>query len=358
MTRTHAERLPEVAFYYPWPSRNRTGLSGWMKTMLLFYDGIALLVPSEALDLARSKDRELVEPLLDEGLLHFLDPQELIDEATGQRLLDFMMTLATSERFESPKYRRWQSDLVLYPSRSLRQSRLAPHLIPAATMLWEEFQAKGLASQFLRDNTIRVHPELWAAILTFIAHALRPSGFRIGLDLQPVTDNYALVESLIGALDIPTRPSTGEVLAFDLEQVTLDLSLASLEEVLEFRSRHGKEYRSYMQDLRRFMSEVSRSDEAERWATWERRRNEIADAADELRHLARTWWRGRPLASFGLGLAGAVWSGSQGNWPAAVIALAGGAVGASNRPELTSIYSYLFRAERSLSRSVPELGES
>jgi hypothetical protein len=74
-----------------------------------------------------------------------------------------------------------------------------------------------------------------------------------------------------------------------------------LDDVLEFRAAHGREHRAYMRSLRRFVAELAHLDEPARDQALMDRREELADAADALRRLARTYWR-KPLAGFGLGL--------------------------------------------------------
>ena len=76
-------KAPDVAFYYP----------GWiwhdvdsLKNLLLFFDGIALLVPAYMRDEVDQVDPELTIPLLDAGFLHILEPEELVDKAATEKL--------------------------------------------------------------------------------------------------------------------------------------------------------------------------------------------------------------------------------------------------------------------------------
>ena len=76
-------KAPEVAFYYP----------GWiwhdvdsLKNLLLFFDGIALLVPAYMQDWIDGVDPELTIPLLEKNLLHILEPEKLVDKAATEKL--------------------------------------------------------------------------------------------------------------------------------------------------------------------------------------------------------------------------------------------------------------------------------
>jgi hypothetical protein len=156
-------------------------------------------------------------------------------------------------------------------------------------------------------------------------------GQRRGLALQPVTDRQDVIKGLMTTLKLPQLPSAGRVIALDREQVSLNLASVPPDEVLEFRATHGQQHRAYMHNLRRFVAELAGLDEQARERAFVDRREELADAADDLRRLARTHWR-RPLASFGLGLAGVAWSAHQGDSPAALLQLGAGLLGLQGCP--------------------------
>jgi hypothetical protein len=312
--------------------------------MLLFFDGVAVLVDSQARDLLVAGQEETVLPLVDSGHLHVLDPDVLIDEQTSTALIDFILQIATSEEKESIYSGKSLSDRgLLFPSlfgpRALNTQERA-----AAIMVWQEMQRRGFASDFHPGDEILVDADKWQLILAFLAHALRPAGIRAGLDLQPATDDPKIVYSLVRTLDLPGFPASGHVVTFDLEQVALDLSDVPIYDVLDFREHHGDRYRAYVASLRRFAMEIGALPVAERQAGFISRRDELADEADRLKRIARTWWR-RPIASVGVGVAGAIWSATRGDWPASVISLLGGIAGAGGKPEMASAYSYLFKAQ-------------
>jgi hypothetical protein len=146
-----------------------------------------------------------------------------------------------------------------------------------------------------------MHPTFWAVYEVFLAHSLYDAGLRAGLSLRPATDHGPLINTQNAILDIPGYPSSGHVVEFDLQQVTLDLSHFELSELLQFREEHGAEYRRYARDLREFAMLVSQAKSKERRRLMQDRHDALADAADDLRRTSRDWWR-RAAASIGIGL--------------------------------------------------------
>ena len=66
------EQRKEMAFYYPgeiWVD------SDWIKNLILFFDGIALLVPGYKIDDLEEREPWLVTGLKEHGLLHIIDPK-------------------------------------------------------------------------------------------------------------------------------------------------------------------------------------------------------------------------------------------------------------------------------------------
>lgn len=67
----------EVAFYYP----GVTWLdSDWVKNLILFFDGIALLVPRYMGDRPEQGDPAIVAGLREHDLLHIIEPEQAVDE--------------------------------------------------------------------------------------------------------------------------------------------------------------------------------------------------------------------------------------------------------------------------------------
>src|SRR5687767_14691952 len=82
------QRQNEFAYYFPESHWIAGETSTWVKSLLLFFDGIATLVAAHNRQRAIDADPSLVEPLLDQRLLHQLDPEALIDATALNRLAD------------------------------------------------------------------------------------------------------------------------------------------------------------------------------------------------------------------------------------------------------------------------------
>lgn len=68
--------LPELAFYYP----NPVWWSGdWVKNLIFFFDGIALLVPEYMLERPFEVDPAIAKGLQEHGLLKILEPEKFMD---------------------------------------------------------------------------------------------------------------------------------------------------------------------------------------------------------------------------------------------------------------------------------------
>ena len=168
--------------------------------------------------------------------------------------------------------------------------------------------------------------------------------------IEPVIEDAnaaAFVAELIG----PFGERRAKIVTGDLVQIGLDLSAVPLDEVLDFRSKHGSEYRTYSHDVRKFVLELSLTDEADRHSALMDRRAELDDRAEQLRKLGRTAFA-RQTISFGFGVAGAAWTLVHGDpWGAAFAA--GAAMAGLTGPDSEPIgagYTYILRAKTELTR--------
>lgn len=214
-----------------------------------------------------------------------------------------------------------------------------------AQSLFDRFKAKGLAKQSKDGVSIPLHPAVRYSILVLLAQILRPQGPALGLDLSPATDRFEIVQALTELLNVPTTPSAGHVVAFDLQYVSVDLSAVPLDEVLGFRAENSRAHREYVTSVRQFTRELSLISEADRAQAFQERQAQLDDLANDLKRTARKVWK-RP-ASFGLTLAGAAWTYHSGDLFGALLAAAGGLMGLEGAPaNEAGAYSYLFAAHQ------------
>jgi hypothetical protein len=331
---------PEVAYYYPAPFW-LANEGSWIKSLLLFFDQIAILLPGYMYGRHSAADPTLAEPLEDRGLLTVLEPNDWIDQAMAEKLATVVVELLTTGAFD---------DLPEEPYfEELSQSRLGYGTdVALASWLVDELKQKGLARPSEDGVSIPLHPEVRTAILMILGQLARLRGTETGLLVHPATSNLGAVEDLLRLLAREPLPSAGHIVAFDLEPVTLDLGAVPLDEVLGYRQEYQGTHRAYMRDVRRFASDLAGiPDEGDREAALLARRDELSNAGRELQRNARKAF-GKNLAAWSLGLGGSWWSAKRGDPIGLALAALGVAAAAVPDSPAVSAYSYLFRVQRQL----------
>jgi hypothetical protein len=332
------DQLPQaqdVAFYYP---GHLWGEPEWIKSLLLFFDGIGLLVPEYKKHEPEIIDPVLAGPLRDKRLLHYLVADEVVDKTTTQALAKTMGDLVELGSFDSLN----KEDTAFHAISMSRMGYYGDEQL--AKELFEALRVRGLARESEDGVSIPLHPLVRYLILTLLAQLLRTKGSHSGLELSPATDWPEVVRALAEFLNIPQLPSAGHVIAFDLETVTVDLSSVPLDEVLAFRDENRKDHRKYVRSIRQFARQLSLLSAEERIAAFRDRQDELDDLASDLRRKARSAWK-RP-ASFSLGLAGASWA-LLSNPVGGVLALGGlFARGLDKSASEAGAFSYLFAASK------------
>jgi hypothetical protein len=333
--------LRDVAYHYE--SYWSTGRGDWIKSLLLFFDGVALLVPDYMHERPLFSDPTLAQPLAEQGLLHRLSPETLVDQATAEALTDLLDRLINAGAFDD-----LDRDTAFA---ELSHSRLGGTADAGLTeIVLEQLRDRGLARRSEDGVSIPLHPAVRAFVLVVLPQLLRAPAETAGYALQPVSTQTRHLQALLDTLNMPTLPTVGHVIALDLEQVTLDLAPVALDEVLDFRRQYGAEHRAYVRDLRSFVRDLASLDYDAREQAFTDRREALTDTADELRRLARKSWR-RPLATFGLGIAGSAVAVAVGNPIGAALGAASALLGLRRQADPGSAHSYLFRAQDQLTRS-------
>jgi hypothetical protein len=324
---------PEIAFYYPgtiWYT------SDWIKSLLLFFDGVALLVPAYMKDRPEQIDPIMASPLRDQGLLHILEPETLVDKSATEQLVSALTDIITSGSLDHLS----REGTAFH---ELSFSRLGSHGdFGLAQMILDELKARGLARESKDGVSIPMHPAVRYMILVLLSQILRPKGTALGLDLSPATDRPQLIGALTELLSLPNIPSAGHVVSLDLTTVGVDLSAVPIDEVLGFRAEHLDSHRRYARAVRRFVRELSLLPPGERDRALDEREAELAELAAQLRKTARRFWK-RP-ASFALSVAGAAWRIVAGDPVGAALGVGAAILGMKGEKAETGAYSYLFSA--------------
>lgn len=335
------EEIPEVAFYYPGPVWDS---GDWIKNLILFFDGIALLVPDYIKNKPFTSDPSIATELDKHGLLHILDPKTLIDREATTKLAELMTDVITSGELNA-----LANDGAPFEQISL--SRLGESGDrDLALMILEELKSRGLAKDSEDGNSIPIHPTVRTLILVLLSQILKPQGKSIGLELSPVTERENLFGSLEKLLALHNaRNSSGrQVVAFDLKDVGVDLSIFPIDEILDFRKENFRLYRRYALSVKDFVTELNALSDEQIKDKYEKRHLEIGEIAEELKRISSKAWRNRATFAFGLaGIAYSAYSGSTETILTGIAAL----LAAYNPPEVkTNDYSYIIKANQKFRR--------
>jgi hypothetical protein len=332
-----AKAPPEIAFYYPNPMW-RSG--DWVKSLILFFDGVGLLVPSYMMDWPEMDDTAIVAGLREHGLLHVFEPEIMVDAAATEKLATSMSDIITSGALDRLATEQTEFAELSYS----RLGGYGDHGL--ADMIHEELKSRGLARDTEDGLSIPMHPMVRSLVLVLLSQILRSKGAQLGIELSPATDRPKIVAALKELLSLPDTPSAGHVVASDLKLVGVDLGAVPIDEVLSFRREHLDQHKAYARAVRRFVRELSLFGEEDQAAAMAEREEELTELAHALSTTASKAWK-RP-ASFALSAAGAAWTFTTGD-PVGGILAAGAAAMAGTSPGSSievGAYSYLFDARR------------
>jgi hypothetical protein len=327
----------EVAYIYPAPYWALDD-HDWIKSLLLFFDEVAILLPDYMYGRHRLADPTLVQPLEELGLLRVLEPSDWIDTTARLELVQTMNGLIGSGAFDALD----RTDHF----QELSQSRAGYGVdIDVADELVHTLFEMGLARPTGDGVSIPMHPVVRSTMLVLLGQLARGIGSRQGLNVHPTTAEAVGVRDLLQFLLVEDMPSAGRVVTLDCEPAGLDMGPVSLDDLLQFRVENLATHKAYMTSLRGFMIELGDVPQGpERDALLIQRREALADQARALQKHSRTQLR-KNLGSFGVGVAGAAWSAVSGDLVG--LALGGGSlllgIGGS-QPNTLGAYSYVFAA--------------
>ena len=333
---------PDVAFYYP---GQYWGNADWIKNLILFFDGIAMLIPDYMEDHGTFDDYPIISGLKNHGLFHVIRPETNVGAKETEALAKALVEIIASGRLDHLK------DTKHSNFGSLSMSRLGYYGDKTlADFIFKELKVLGLAKDSEDGVSIPMDQTVRALILVLLAQILRPKGEDMGLTLSPTTDQWILVNALKEIIAGPdaASQSIGDIVVFDMAMVGVDLGGVPIDEILDFRQQNYSQHRDYRLSIRKFAHELSLVPSEERQAVFEQRQEEIDAAACALKKINRRAWN-KPI-SFGISLAGAAWTYHSGDPIGAVIAAIAGADAMYGvRPDKSNdvgVYSYLISAHQ------------
>jgi hypothetical protein len=352
--------VTDLGYYYSdwiWGERS----INFMKSMLLFFDGLALALPSHLAAEVIDRDPVLAAPLAEKELLVNFDPVSTLDANAAERLATTLTEVV--ERF--PMHLLTPGAFILTDTH-WGQGSAQRGVVEAFERALAE---RGLISPKGSDGLYTIQSDMRFLILTMFAQSLRVQLGDRGIVLHPATDSAADAERIdwilyhyLRALPNDERhelalnaagfgrllPYVDRMnplhLAADLDGVGADLSAVPLDEVLSFRAENGHHYRAYARALREFLASLAQASPAERLRINQEREAEIQDEVMALRRISRTAF-GTRMATLFLSLAGAAWTLHTGDPIGAMIAGSAAGLQAAPTPGQTvTAYSYLLRA--------------
>lgn len=331
------EPLADLAYYYPQPYW-RAGEADGMKNLLLFFDGIAILLPRYMAGRETAADPFFAGPLREQGLLRILEPETFVDQQATEALIAAVAELVAQGAFDGLVRPEWGYA-------ELSRSRMGWDAdVELSEMITEELIARDLARPSQDGVSVPLHPVVRMTFLVLLSQLARDAGRRAGLSLHPATTSSAAIENLIQVLSLPASRSAGHVVTLDLETVGVNLATVPLDEVLEFREQHGTSYKAYARNVRHLIAELGLLAPDERESLLADRCEELEDLANDLRKTARRRWRS--LAALSIGAAGAAWqaAGLSHDPLGAALTLAGAALGFAPEEPPAAAYSYVLEA--------------
>ncbi|MBZ6142477.1 hypothetical protein [Streptomyces olivaceus] len=337
---------PELAHYYPgwiWDAQS----VGALKSLLLFFDGFALLLPEDHFQAAVTHEAELAQPLQEAGLLHNFEPTTWLDADTAQ-------IIRRAAILSRPEGSSPGSITSGHFSRSMSISTM--HMASVAA----DFPtADRIVDEMLRLGTIiRRRPDLGPDMVDMPMRARAAVLLTLSLAAQTKVASHRI--RLVGDLSQAAREQSdplpqagqalsraervGQILHQDILKVGVDLSEAPLDEILDYRREHGEAYRSYAQGLREFVGDLEAAEPIDRPRMLHERSESIADHAAKIRRARRAW--GRPVTALAFAGAGAAWTLHQADIWGAVLGALGAAAGFAPPPKPQSPFTYLFETRR------------
>ncbi len=234
----------ELAHYYPgwiWDDAS----VGRMKSLLLYFDGFALLLPEHHFGPTIAREERLAGPLHAAGLLHNLEPDTWLDAENAHRIRE------SADRSLPPS-------LVLPEDDPDLRAELLYELGISSPLTTPHFGPQHLRP-FLVDAmletgaVIRHRPDLGPDMVEMPPQAHTAALMALGLAAQRRITGHRL--HLVGELP-DSGGATTYTLHRDLADVGVDLSPVPLDEILDYRREHGVHYRAYARELRTFVHEL------------------------------------------------------------------------------------------------------
>ena len=317
-----------------------------VKGMLLFFDDVAVFSTPGHPSRPPPVDHHLSEPLVERKVLQFVAPRDVTRSRTD------MIVRATLHRAAMQRAEHWLA-AVSAGEWDIEVPRLQGRFSSAGLMKAEESSAsrdagslelfKLLAQEGLlfpdevTDEEWIVIPGIASVANSILAQAVRATAGEQGWLIEPVAtrrDEARVFTAIIE--DAVENVGAADVVTSDLPPVILNVSHVGLDDILDFRARHRREFHAYVLALKGLLASAPTSgDLAHRKAA-------LVDEAHRLRELQLRRWP-QLGAGASLGIVGAGWTLGSGDLLGALIGVDGSQL-LPVGPTPASAYTYILRA--------------
>ena len=295
-----------------------------LKSMLLFFDDIAVFSTPAHASRPPFHDPHLSAPLVERGLLHFVAPRDTTRSQT-EIIVRTTLHRAAMENAEhwlaAASAGDWDIEVPRLQGRFpgaglMKPSEPSVSRDPGSLQLLKFLAQDGLLlpDESTGDEWIVV-PGIASVANSILAQAIRTTASDQGWWIEPVATRRDEAKVFTAILeDAVENVGAVDVVMSDLSPVTVDLTHVGLDDILDFRSRHRSELRAHVLALRALLASAP-NDVADRRAA-------LVDEAHRLREVQRRRWP-KVGAGVSLGIIGAAWTLGSGDLLGALIGAAG-----------------------------------
>lgn len=320
-----------------------------LKSMLLFFDDIAVFSTPERRSGPPMIDPNLAAPLAERGLLQFLDPRGVTSSHAGV-IVRAALHRAVMENAEdwlaAATAGDWHIDVPRLQGRFSGSAPVETSASPASRGPGSLELFKLLAQEGLlfpdesTDGELAMIPGIASVANSILAQAVRATSGEQGRTIEPVSTRRDEARVFTAILeDAVENVGTSHIVTSELSAVSCDLAQVEPDDLLDFRARHQGEFRAYVLALQALVAQAPPSRDLVA------RKAALADEAERLRELQLRRWT-TPGAAVNLGIIGATWTLASGDLLGALIART--AVGSQllgDAPTHVSACTYMLRPD-------------
>ncbi len=334
-----------TALFYDAPLSTPEDVS-LLKGMLLFFDDIAVFSTPGHGSRPPATDPHLCAPLVERGLLQFVDPRNVTAPHT-EAIVRAALHRAAMEKEEhwltAAAAGDWYIDVPRlqgrFPAPVPEASELASSRDRGSLELFKLLAQEGLLfPEESTDDEWFVIPGNASVANSILAQAIRATAVQQGGFIEPLAtrrDEARVFSAIVdGAVE---NVSASDVVMSDLPAVTLNFCQVGLDDLLDFRARHRSEFRAYVLALQALLASAPSS------RGLADRRAALVDEAHRLLELQLRRWT-KLGGTVSLGIVGAAWTLANGD-------LLGALIGGASSPLLpdgrtpVSAYAYILRPD-------------